>query len=79
MTNRDLIMMLLHTNLDEEVDLARTVGTVDFKPALNSKWLRTGGHSVVCEHCGATVSLSGAKSMDYCFKCGAHMIKDVLG
>lgn len=78
MTNRELMMMLLHTNLDEEVDLTRTIGEVNFKPQLNAQWIRAGGHSVLCGNCGCKVSLNGAKSMDYCFKCGAHMIKDTL-
>lgn len=79
MTNRDLIMLLLHTDLDEEVDLSRTIGTsIDFKPQVTGQWVRAGGHSVICSNCGCKVSINGARSMNYCFICSAKMIKDNL-
>lgn len=78
MTNRDLIKMLLYTNLDEPVDLERTTGQqLNFKPQILGKWVKTGSMRVSCSNCGAQVSLSGAASMNYCFKCGAKMVQEV--
>lgn len=74
MTNRDLIKLLLDTDLDAPVDLERITGDkIKFKPSVIGKWIRIGQLKVECSICKATVSVPAAKSMNYCFKCGAKM------
>lgn len=74
MTNRDLIKMLLYTDLDAPVDLERTTGyEIKFKPPVIGKWVRIGQLKVACSICEAKVSVPAAASMNYCFKCGAKM------
>ncbi len=78
MTNRDLIKMLLYTDLDAPVDLEEVTGQqLNFKPQIVGKWIKTGSMRVSCSICEAQVSLSGAASMNYCFKCGAKMVQKV--
>lgn len=76
MTNKELIVLLLDTDLDEQVDLKRTVGDIVFKPVLFSSWEKEGQHAVHCGHCNCRVSLKASEEMDYCFKCGAQMRRE---
>lgn len=74
MTNRDLIKLLLDTDLDATVDLERITGNeIKLKPLVIGKWVRIGQLKVACSICEAKVSVPAAKSMNYCFKCGAKM------
>ena len=74
MTNKELILQLLDTDLNAECDLRKTVGNVTFKPMTTSKWIRDGQHAVVCEKCGCRVSVNAYPSMRFCFICGAEMV-----
>lgn len=74
MTNRDLILALLNTDLDAEVDLKRTIGEITFRPETIGVWLRDGQQSVICSTCGCKVSIRASSNMDFCFKCGSKMI-----
>jgi len=73
MTNKELIEMLLDTDLNQEVDLRKTIGDVEFKPVFRAKWHPDGSHAVFCSRCGCRVSKIASTEMDYCFKCGAEM------
>lgn len=76
MTNRDLIKLLLDTDLDAPVDLERITGNeIKFKPQVIGKWIRIGQLKVACSACEAKVSIPAATSMNYCFKCGAKMTR----
>ena len=75
MTNKELIVLLLNTDLNAQVDLKRTIGDVVFKPEITGRWLREGQHAVSCSNCACRVSLKASKDMNYCFKCGAIMEK----
>ena len=73
MTNKELIRMLLDTDLNQEVDLKKTIGDVEFKPVITATWKSDGNHAVVCSHCECRVSKIASTEMDYCFKCGAQI------
>ena len=74
MTNRDLIKMLLYTDLDAPVDLERVTGQeIKFRPQVMGNWVKVGSMKVACDQCDARVSLAGAASMKFCFNCGAKM------
>lgn len=73
MTNKELIVLLLDTDLDAQVDLKRTVGDIVFKPVITADWVKEGQHAVHCSVCNCRVSLKAAEEMNYCFKCGAQV------
>lgn len=79
MKNKDLIIKLLDSNLDEEVDLQKTVGKLTFKPAITAKWVKekgSQGQIVVCSRCECRVSRVSSIKMNYCFMCGAKMERE---
>lgn len=73
MKNRELIIKLLNTDLDAEVDLKATVGEMDFRPQTTGTWLRDGQQSVICSTCGCRVSIRASYDMKFCFICGSQM------
>lgn len=73
MTNKELIIQLLDSDLDAEVDLKKTIGAMEFKPETLGKWLPDGSHAVICSRCNCRVSRKAAATMMYCFTCGAKM------
>lgn len=73
MTNRELIIKLLDTDLSADCDLKKTIGDVEFKPEIISRWVREGQFAVHCERCNCRVSNKAFQEMRYCFKCGAKM------
>ena len=73
MTGKELIIKLLDTNLDAEVDLRKMVGDIEFKPVRVGNWVRDGQHAVYCSKCNCRVSVKAYRSMNYCFVCGAKM------
>ena len=77
MTNKELIINLLDTNLNAETDLKKTIGHVTFKPVVTAKWVKDNNNAVFCSRCGCRVSKIASANMNYCFICGAEMEKDV--
>jgi len=73
MTNRELIVKLLDSDLDAEVDLRKAVGNLEFKPVKQGHWIKDGQHAVYCDKCGCRVSVKAYPNMKYCFVCGAKM------
>ena len=73
MTNRELVILLLNSDLDASADVKKTIGDVEFKPEIIGKWVKEGQHAVHCDKCNCRVSLKASKSMNYCFNCGAKM------
>jgi hypothetical protein len=73
MTNRELIVQLLSSDMDAEVDLKKTIGDMEFRPALAGRWVADGQHAVYCSHCNCRVSRKASMDMKYCFICGAKM------
>ena len=73
MTNKELVIKLLDTDLDAVVDLRKTVGDMEFKPVLKGDWVKNGQHAVTCSNCGCRVSIKAYVNMNYCFNCGAKM------
>ena len=73
MTNRELIVELLNSDLDAEVDLRKTIGDLEFKPLVIGRWMGSDQHSVMCNKCGCRVSRKACSNMRYCFNCGAKM------
>lgn len=73
MTNRELIVQLLNSDLNAEVDLKKTVGSLEFKPEIHGRWLSDGQHAVFCSQCNCRVSKRASATMPYCFNCGAKM------
>lgn len=76
MTNKQLILLLLDSDLNAEADIKRTVGDIEFKPEFVGKWAREGQYAVYCSRCNCRVSLNASKAMNYCFNCGARMEND---
>lgn len=72
MTNRDLIVQLLNTDLDAECELVQT-DTSDVIPLAVAVWRKIGQHAVICSKCGCRVSEKACFNMRYCFICGAEM------
>jgi len=75
MTNKELIVKLLDSDLDAEVDLKKTIGHLEFKPETVGRWLPDGQHAVLCDKCSCRVSKKASVEMNYCFMCGAKMEK----
>ena len=73
MTNKELIVNLLDTDLNAEVELRKTVGDLEFKPVTSGEWIRDGQHAVYCSVCNTRVSIKASAEMNYCFNCGAEM------
>ena len=73
MTNKELIILLLDSDLQADTDIKKTVGDIEFRPEIISKWIRDGQHAVHCEKCNCRVSYKASQSMNYCFNCGAKM------
>ena len=73
MTNRELITQLLNCNLDDEVDLRKTIGEVEFRPVVTGRWMSNGQHAMLCNRCGCRVSMKAYVNMRFCFRCGANM------
>ena len=77
MTNRELIVELLKTDLDAPVELRKTVGQIEFKPINIATWQKDGQHAVYCSNCNCRVSVRASLDMNYCFKCGSQMEREV--
>ena len=73
MTNKELIIELLNSDLNATTDLKKVIGDVTFKPEVIGKWVKEGQHAVYCNVCNCRISLNASKEMNYCFKCGAKM------
>ena len=73
MTNKELIIKLLNTDLDAECNIKKTIGNINFKPEIVGSWVRDGQHAVRCDRCGCRVSNKAYIVMNYCFNCGAKM------
>lgn len=73
MTNKELIVKLLDSDLNAETNLIKTIGNIAFKPEVKSRWIKAEGHTMQCEHCGCRVSNRACLKMNYCFSCGALM------
>ena len=73
MTNKELIVQLLNSDLNAEVDLKKTIGNMEFKPEIVGRWLPDGQHAVLCSRCSCRISKKASATMNYCFSCGAKM------